>query len=44
MHNLPGILNVPLYKPQAERLVHALEKSQVTAQILPIEHNSDRAN
>jgi Trk K+ transport system NAD-binding subunit len=44
MHNLPGILNVPLYKPQAERLVHALEKSQVTAQILPIEHSSDRSN
>jgi Trk K+ transport system NAD-binding subunit len=44
MHNLPGILNVPLYKPQAERLVYALEKSQVTAQILPIVHSSDRAN
>jgi Trk K+ transport system NAD-binding subunit len=43
MHN-PGILNVPLYKPQAERLVHALEKFQVTAQILPIIPSSDRAN
>lgn len=32
------------YKPQAERLVHALEKSQVTAQILPIAAMLDRAN
>jgi Trk K+ transport system NAD-binding subunit len=41
MHNLPGILNVTLYKPQAERLVHALEKSQITAQILPISAMDD---
>jgi voltage-gated potassium channel Kch len=44
MHNLPGILNVPFYKHQGERLVHALGKVQVTAQILPIVHSSDRAN
>lgn len=44
MHNLPGISNVPLYKHQGERLVHALGKVQVEAQILPIVHSSDRAN
>ena len=44
MHNLPGVLNVPLYKHQGERLVHALGKVQVTAQILPIEYSRDRAN
>jgi Trk K+ transport system NAD-binding subunit len=37
MSNLPEILNFPLYKPQAQRLVRALEKVRVRSQILPID-------
>jgi Trk K+ transport system NAD-binding subunit len=44
MNNLPGILNVPLYKPQGQQLVRALGKVQVDAQIVPIMHSNDRAN
>jgi Trk K+ transport system NAD-binding subunit len=33
MENLPGILNVPLYQHQAQRLVLALEKVRVKAKI-----------
>lgn len=32
--NLPEVLNIPLYKSQAQRLVRALEKVRVTAQIV----------
>jgi hypothetical protein len=35
MNNLPGILIFPLYKPQGERLVKALSKLRVFAQLLP---------
>ncbi len=35
MNNLPGMLPIPLYKPQAERLVHALNKVLVQATIHP---------
>ncbi|HBB31197.1 MAG TPA: potassium transporter TrkA [Cyanobacteria bacterium UBA8803] len=38
MHNLPGILRVPLYKHQAQRLVRTLNKAQVKARIVPIEN------
>jgi Trk K+ transport system NAD-binding subunit len=37
MTNLPGILTVPLYKPQSQRLVRALEKVRVRAQIVPLD-------
>jgi voltage-gated potassium channel Kch len=37
MSNLPGILNIPLYKPQGQRLVRALGKVRVNAQIVPID-------
>jgi Trk K+ transport system NAD-binding subunit len=36
MHHLPGILEVPLYKHQAQRLVRALGKLQVIAALLPM--------
>ncbi|HEY9638436.1 MAG TPA: NAD-binding protein [Coleofasciculaceae cyanobacterium] len=36
MHNLPGTLQVPLYKHQAQRLVRALSKAQVKAHVVPI--------
>jgi Trk K+ transport system NAD-binding subunit len=36
MNNLPGILIFPLYKPQGERLVKALSKLRVFAQLLPL--------
>lgn len=35
MKNLPGMLIFPLYKPQGERLVKALSKLRVFAQLLP---------
>ncbi len=37
MASLPGILNFPLYKAQAQRLVHALEKVRVSARIVSID-------
>ena len=37
MASLPGILNIPLYKPQAQRLVRALEKVLVRSQIVSID-------
>jgi voltage-gated potassium channel Kch len=40
MANLPGVLNVPLYRPQAERLVRALGKVLVYAQILGSEKSN----
>jgi Trk K+ transport system NAD-binding subunit len=36
MHNLPGTLQVPLYKHQAQYLVRHLGKAQVKARITPI--------
>jgi Trk K+ transport system NAD-binding subunit len=36
MHNLPGVLQVPLYKHQAQRLVRSLKHAQVRARIIPI--------
>ncbi len=36
MHNLPGTLQMPLYKHQAQRLVRSLSKAQVKAHIVPI--------
>jgi Trk K+ transport system NAD-binding subunit len=36
MENLPGVLSTPLYKPQADRLVRALGKSLVTADLIQI--------
>lgn len=39
MHNLPGTLQSPLYKHQAQRLVRELSKAQVKAQIVPIANN-----
>jgi len=38
MNHLPQILNVPLYKHQALRLVRELKKIQVLAQVIPINH------
>ncbi len=43
MHNLPGTLQVPLYKHQAQRLVRSLNKAQVEARIVPIGKNQSRA-
>lgn len=43
MNNLPGILNFPLYKHQGQRLVRALEKVRVNAEIVPIVHSNDRS-
>jgi Trk K+ transport system NAD-binding subunit len=37
MASLPGILKIPLYKPQAQRLVRALEKVLVRSRIVPID-------
>ncbi len=34
MENLPGVLNVPLYQHQAQRLVSALEKVRVKAKVV----------
>jgi hypothetical protein len=42
MHNLPGTLQVPLYKHQAQRLVRTLSKAQVKARVVPIAQNSQR--
>ncbi|AFY94065.1 NAD-binding protein [Chamaesiphon minutus] len=42
MENLPGILNVPLYQHQAQRLVYALEKVRVKAKIRPIDPIAQR--
>jgi hypothetical protein len=42
MHNLPGTLQVPLYKHQAQRLVRTLSKAQVKARVVPIAKNSQR--
>lgn len=36
MHNLPGTLQMPLYRHQAQRLVRALIKARVKAHIVPI--------
>jgi Trk K+ transport system NAD-binding subunit len=36
MHNLPGTLQVPLYKHQAQRLVRSLVKAQVRARLVPL--------
>jgi Trk K+ transport system NAD-binding subunit len=36
MENLPGILQLPLYKHQAQRLVRELNKNQVMARAVPI--------
>lgn len=36
MHHLPGVLYLPLYKHQAQRLVRELSKSQVLASLIPI--------
>lgn len=35
MNHLPGVLDVPLYKQQAERLIRALGKLQVISRLLP---------
>ncbi len=37
MENLPGILDIPLYQHQAQRLVRALEQVRVKAKIVPID-------
>ncbi len=37
MASLPGILHIPLYKPQAQRLVRALEKLIVRSRIVSID-------
>lgn len=34
MNNLPGVLPIPLYKHQAQRLVHELTKIQVLANVI----------
>lgn len=34
MNNLPGVLPIPLYKHQAQRLVRALTKIQVLANVI----------
>lgn len=36
MHNLPGVLEVSLYKHQAQRLVRSLKQAQVRARLIPI--------
>ena len=36
MHHLPGVLYLPLYKHQAQRLVRELSKSQVLASLIPM--------
>jgi Trk K+ transport system NAD-binding subunit len=36
MHNLPGVLEVPLYKHQAQRLVRSLKQAQVRSRLIPI--------
>ena len=36
MHNLPGVLEVPLYKHQAQRLVRSLKQAQVRARLIAI--------
>lgn len=36
MHNLPRVLEVPLYKHQAQRLVRSLKQAQVRARLIPI--------
>ncbi|MEH2435700.1 MAG: TrkA C-terminal domain-containing protein [Nostoc sp.] len=40
MNNLPGVLPIPLYKHQAQRLVRELTKIQVLANIIFIEQGS----
>ncbi|MBV8886247.1 MAG: NAD-binding protein [Chroococcidiopsidaceae cyanobacterium CP_BM_RX_35] len=35
MHHLPGVLHLPLYKHQAQRLVRELKKHQVLAHLIP---------
>jgi hypothetical protein len=35
MHHLPGVLPVPLYKHQAQRLVRELGKVQTLAHLIP---------
>jgi len=42
MHKLPGTLQVPLYKHQAQRLVRTLSKAQVKACVVPLAKNSQR--
>jgi voltage-gated potassium channel Kch len=37
MASLPGILDIPLYKPQAQRLVRALDKVMVRSRIVSID-------
>jgi Trk K+ transport system NAD-binding subunit len=41
MASLPGILQIPLYKPQAQRLVRALEKVIVRSRIVSIDFASN---
>jgi len=36
MHHLPGVLDLPLYKHQAQRLVRELKKHQVLAHLVPL--------
>lgn len=36
MNHLPGVLQFPLYKHQAQRLVRELSKSQVVAHLVPV--------
>jgi len=36
MHHLPGVLYLPLYKHQAQRLVRELSKHQVLAYLIPV--------
>lgn len=36
MHNLPRVLEVPLYKHQAQRLVRSLKQAQVRARLIPM--------